>query len=120
MVSSFACSVLKEDAKEYFEMYHLDESPNMTVSFPVKTDSIPGVTHVDNTCRIQTVDNSIPHFYKIIKEFKKITGTSVVLNTSFNLAGEPLVESPDDAIDVFNRSDIDVLWFAETGKAIMR
>ena len=116
----FACSVLKEDAKEYFEMYHLNESPNMTISFPVKTDSIPGVTHVDNTCRIQTVDNSIPHFYKIIKEFKKITGTSVVLNTSFNLAGEPLVESPDDAIDVFNRSDIDVLWFAETGKAIIK
>ena len=116
----FACSVLKEDAKEYFEMYHLDESPNMTISFPVKTDSIPGVTHVDNTCRIQTVDNSIPHFYKIIKEFKKITGTSVVLNTSFNLAGEPLVESLDDAIDVFNRSEIDVLWFPEKRMAIIK
>lgn len=116
----FACSVLKEDAKEYFEMYHLDESPNMTISFPVKTDSIPGVTHVDNTCRIQTVDNSIPHFYNIIKEFKKITGTSVVLNTSFNLAGEPLVESPNDAIDVFNRSEIDILWFPEKKMAIIK
>ena len=116
----FACSVLKEDAKEYFEMYHLDESPNMTVSFPVKTDSIPGVTHVDNTCRIQTVDNSIPHFYNIIKEFKKITGISVVLNTSFNLAGEPLVESPDNAIDVFNRSEIDVLWFPEKKIAMIK
>jgi carbamoyltransferase len=116
----FACSVLKEDAKEYFEMYHLDESPNMTISFPVKTDSIPGVTHVDNTCRIQTVDSSIPHFYNLIKEFKKITGTSVILNTSFNLAGEPLVESLDDAIDVFNRSEIDVLWFPEKRIAIIK
>jgi len=116
----FACSVLKEDAKEYFEMYHLNESPNMTVSFPVKTDSIPGVTHVDNTCRIQTVDNSIPHFYNIIKEFKKITGISVVLNTSFNLAGEPLVESLDGAIDVFNRSEIDILWFPERRLAIIK
>ena len=116
----FACSVLKEDAKDYFEMYHLDESPNMTISFSVKTDSIPGVTHVDNTCRIQTVDNSISHFYNLIKEFKKITGISVVLNTSFNLAGEPLVESPDDAIDVFNRSDIDVLWFPEKKIAIIK
>ena len=101
-------------------MYHLDESPNMTISFPVKTDSIPGVTHVDDTCRIQTVDNSIPHFYNLIKEFKKITGTSVVLNTSFNLAGEPLVESPDDAIDVFNRSEIDILWFPEKRMAIIK
>ena len=116
----FACSVLKEDAKDYFEMYHLDESPNMTISFSVKTDSIPGVTHVDKTCRIQTVDNSISHFYNLIKEFKKITGISVVLNTSFNLAGEPLVESPDDAIDVFNRSDIDVLWFPEKKMAIIK
>ena len=115
----FACSVLKEDAKEYFEMYHLDESPNMTISFPVKNKSIPGVTHVDNTCRIQTVDSSIPHFYRVLKEYKKITGVSVVLNTSFNLAGEPLVESPADAVDVFNRSDIDVLWFPESGKAII-
>ena len=114
----FACSVLKEDAKEYFDMYHLDESPNMTLSFPVKTSNIPGVTHVDNTCRIQTVDRSIPHFYNVLKEFRNLTGVSVLLNTSFNLAGNPLVETPEEAIQVFNESKIDVLWFPEINRMI--
>ena len=114
----FACSVLKEDAKEYFDMYHLDESPNMTLSFPVKISNIPGVTHVDNTCRIQTVDGSIPHFYDVLKEFRNLTGVSVLLNTSFNLAGNPLVETPEEAIKVFNESKIDVLWFPEINRMI--
>ena len=114
----FACSVLKEDAKEYFDMYHLDESPNMTLSFPVKTSNIPGVTHVDNTCRIQTVDRSIPHFYNVLKEFRNLTGVSVLLNTSFNLAGNPLVETPEEAIKVFKESKIDVLWFPEINRMI--
>ena len=114
----FACSVLKEDAKEYFDMYHLDESPNMTLSFPVKTSNIPGVTHVDNTCRIQTVDRSISHFYNVLKEFRNLTGVSVLLNTSFNLAGNPLVETPEEAIKVFNESKIDVLWFPEINRMI--
>ena len=114
----FACSVLKEDAKEYFDMYHLDESPNMTLSFPVKTSNIPGVTHVDNTCRIQTVDRSISHFYNVLKEFRNLTGVSVLLNTSFNLAGKPLVETPEEAIKVFKESKIDVLWFPEINRMI--
>ena len=114
----FACSVLKEDAKEYFDMYHLDESPNMTLSFPVKTSNIPGVTHVDNTCRIQTVDRSISHFYNVLKEFRNFTGVSVLLNTSFNLAGKPLVETPEEAIKVFKESKIDVLWFPEINRMI--
>jgi carbamoyltransferase len=116
----FACSVLKEDFGEYFETYGLKESPNMTVSFPVKSDLISGVTHVDGTCRIQTVDQSIPHFHKLLIEFKRLTGVSVILNTSFNLAGKPLVESPEDAIKVFNQSGIDVLWFPEKRTAIIK
>ena len=99
-------------------MYHLDESPNMTLSFPVKISNIPGVTHVDNTCRIQTVDGSIPHFYDVLKEFRNLTGVSVLLNTSFNLAGNPLVETPEEAIKVFNESKIDVLWFPEINRMI--
>jgi len=109
----FAGCVLEEDAKEYFEMYHLTKSPNMTISFPVLTDSIPGITHVDGTCRIQTVNNSIPHLYNLLKEFKRLTGCSVLLNTSFNLAGDPLVESPQDAIKTFKNSKINYLWFVE-------
>ena len=85
----------------------------MTISFPVLTDSIPGITHVDSTCRIQTVNNSIPHLYNLLKEFKKLTGCSVLLNTSFNLAGDPLVESPQDAIKTFKNSKINYLWFVE-------
>ena len=92
----------------------------MTVSFPVKSDLISGVTHVDGTCRIQTVDQSIPHFHKLLIEVKRLTGVSVILNTSFNLAGKPLVESPEDAIKVFNQSGIDVLWFPEKRLAMIK
>jgi carbamoyltransferase len=116
----FACSVLKEDFDKYFETYGLNESPNMTVSFPVKSNLIPGITHVDGSCRIQTVDQTIPHFFNLLKEFKKLTEVSVLLNTSFNLAGDPLVESPEDAIKVFNQSEIDVLWFPEKRMAMIK
>jgi len=116
----FACSVLKEDFDKYFEIYGLNESPNMTVSFPVKSNLISGVTHVDGSCRVQTVDQTIPHFFNLLKEFKKLTEVSVLLNTSFNLAGDPLVESPEDAIKVFNQSEIDVLWFPEKRTALIK
>jgi carbamoyltransferase len=116
----FACSVLKEDFDKYFEIYGLNESHNMTVSFPVKSNLISGVTHVDGSCRVQTVDQTIPHFFNLLKEFKKLTEVSVLLNTSFNLAGDPLVESPEDAIKVFNQSEIDVLWFPEKRMAMIK
>ena len=116
----FACSVLKEDFDKYFETYGLNESPNMTVSFPVKSDLISGVTHIDGSCRVQTVDQSIPYFFNLLKEFRKLTEVSVVLNTSFNLAGDPLVENPEDAIKVFNQSEIDVLWFPEKRMAMIK
>jgi carbamoyltransferase len=95
----------------------------MTVSFQVteeKKNIIPGVVHVDGSCRIQTVDESIPHFYNVLTEFKKITGVSVLLNTSFNLAGEALVETPDNAIKTFNSSGIDILWFPEKRKMLVK
>ena len=57
--------------------------------------------------------NSISHFYELLNEFNSLTGVPVLLNTSFNIAGEPLVETIDDAITTFNNSDIDVLWFSE-------
>jgi carbamoyltransferase len=119
----FAGSVLKNDVQEYFETHGLTKSPFMTVSFQVteqKKNIIPGIVHVDGSCRIQTVDELIPHFYNLLTEFKKITGVSVLLNTSFNLAGEALVETPEDAIETFNRSNIDVLWFPEKGKMLVK
>jgi len=113
-----ACSILKESARDYFEMYNLEESPYMTISFPVrkeKTQIIPGVIHVDNSCRIQTVDTEIEHFYKLLKDFENITGVPVLLNTSFNVAGKPLVETVNDAIDTFKETGINILWFPERG-----
>jgi carbamoyltransferase len=113
--------VLKEDAAEYFDIGHLTESQYMTMCFSVRCpEKIPGVTHVDNTCRVQTVDNKIPHIYNVLTEFKNITGCSVLLNTSFNLAGSPLVETLHDAINTFNSTDIDVLWFPEIQKIITK
>ena len=97
-------------------MYNLEEAPYMTISFPVRKEKIqviPGVIHVDNSCRIQTVDIEIEHFYKLLKEFEKITGVPVLLNTSFNVAGKPLIETVNDAIDTFKKTSIDVLWFPE-------
>lgn len=106
----FAAIVLEEDADLYFS--NVIPNPYMTVCFPVKTDLIPGVTHIDKTCRIQTVNSG--HLYYILKEFKKLTGHGILLNTSFNLAGEPLVETPSDAFNTLRNSSLDYLWFEET------
>jgi len=106
----FAAMVLEEDAHLYFE--NACPSRFMTVSFPVKSDIIPGVTHVDGTCRVQTVASG--HMYDILKEYKKVTGHGILLNTSFNLAGQPLVDTADEALKTLNESTLDYLWFYET------
>ena len=76
--------------------------------------TISGVTHIDNTCRIQTVSSNNNYLYELLKQFKKISGHGILLNTSFNLAGEPLVETPEDAFNTLNKSCLDYLWFEET------
>ena len=76
---------------------------------PVKSDKVPGITHVDNTARIQTVNKKFNEkFYNLINEFYCITGIPMVLNTSFNCQ-EPIVETPEDAIKTFNRTELDIL-----------
>ena len=76
---------------------------------PVKSDKIPGVTHVDNTARIQTVTREFNEkFYDLINEFYKITGIPMLLNTSFNCQ-EPIVETPDEAYSTFIKTDLDIL-----------
>jgi carbamoyltransferase len=116
----FAGSVLKEDMADYFETHHIKDSPFMTISFQSKTNKIPGITHVDNSCRIQSVDRDISHFYELLNEFKSITNVSVLLNTSFNMAGEALVETVSDAINTFKKTDIDILWFPEINKMMTK
>lgn len=108
----FAPTVLEEFADEYFEMHGL-KSPYMILAFQVKKDKrgiIPAVTHIDNSARLQTVSREQNKSYRnLINEFYKITKVPVVLNTSFNRAGEPIVNTPEDAVQSFLGSDLDVL-----------
>lgn len=110
----FAAMVLEKDVERYFHTHGIQSSPFMTVSFQVKDGvNIPGAQHVDGSSRIQTVSEDQGHIYDLLVEFKDITGDSVLLNTSFNRAGEALVETVADAVRTFNETDIDVLWFPE-------
>lgn len=113
----FAGSVLKEDAKDWFDLAGQDESPFMMMAVDVLTDKvnkIPAITHVDNTCRIQTVtEKQNKHYYNLIKEFKNITGVPILFNTSFNLAGDPLVETVQHALDTLYQSDLNYLYLPE-------
>tara|TARA_R110000822_G_C15272408_1_gene489335 strand:- start:438 stop:1433 length:996 start_codon:yes stop_codon:yes gene_type:complete len=113
----FAGTILHEHTKNYFDMAGLDESPFMMYAVNVKKNKIkeiPAITHVDNTCRIQTLKKDFnKNFYNLISEFYKITGVPILLNTSFNLAGEPMVESIEDALNTLHKSKIDYLYLPE-------
>ena len=127
----FAPSVLAEDVAEYFEMD--GESPYMLLVANVREElrkamtpeeqalfgieklnvsrsTIPAVTHVDYSARIQTVhEDSNPRYYRLLRAFKAQTGCSVLINTSFNVRGEPIVGTPEDAYRCFMRTDMDYL-----------
>jgi len=108
----FAPSVLKENVKEYFKFN--DTSPFMLFSFPAipeRQTEIPGVIHADGTARIQTVTKkNNPLFRRLIEHFYNETGVPMVLNTSFNDCGEPIVNSPADAIRRFLNSELDAVF----------
>lgn len=127
----FAPSVLRERMADYFELDY--DSPYMLLVAPVKKErcidmssesknlwgiellnmprsDIPSVTHIDYSARIQTVhENLNPRYYKLIKKFEEKTGCAVIINTSFNVRGEPIVCSPEDAYKCFMRTEIDYL-----------
>lgn len=109
----FAPSILKEETRDYFDIEEGVEVPFMEKVYYIKKDKrsvIPAVCHVDGTGRLQTVSKETnPRYYKLIQEFKKLTGVPVVLNTSFNLKGEPIVLSVKDAIRTFYTSGLDIL-----------
>jgi len=103
----FAPAVLEEHYKEYFNTRL--PSPYMSRICKVKSDKVPGITHVDGTARIQTVNKNFNEkFYNIINEFYKITGIPMLLNTSFNCQ-EPIVETPEQAIRTFKRTELNML-----------
>jgi carbamoyltransferase len=131
----FAPSVLREDVGKYFELD--EESPYMLLVAPVSKDirvpltadqqqqmkdpnliqrvnvkrsTVPAVTHVDMSARVQTVDERRNgRYYRLIRKFKEKTGSSVIINTSFNIRGEPIVCTPEDAYRCFIATDMDVL-----------
>lgn len=112
----FAACVLKEDAWEYFDMMSLTESPYMTVSFDCRAmtkELFPGIVHVDNSCRVQTVGEENKNLHSLLTAVKELTGHGLLLNTSFNLAGSPLVETIDDAIKVMMESELEYIWIPE-------
>jgi carbamoyltransferase len=110
----FAPSILLEAVGEYFEQDYPD--PFMLKVYQVRTEKrslIPAVTHVDGSGRLQTVDRrSAPRYWQLIKEFERLTGVPVVLNTSFN-ENEPLVCRPEEAIECFQRTRMDALCLGD-------
>ena len=127
----FAPSVLREDVNKWFEIdydspYMLlvsdvkkEKQINMTEDnkklfgidkLNIKRSSIPAITHVDYSARIQTVHKETnPKYYELINEFKKITNCPVLVNTSFNVRGEPIVCSVEDAFNCFMGTNLDIL-----------
>ena len=103
----FAPSVLEEYYQDYFDTS--TPSPYMSRIVKVISKDVPGVTHIDGTARIQTVNRKQnKKFYDLINEFYKITGVPMLLNTSFNCQ-EPIVETPQEAINTFNKTEMDIL-----------
>jgi len=107
----FAPSILEEHTGGYFEQTH--PAPTMLMVYQIKPErraEIPAVTHVDGSGRLQTVSRRVnPRYYQLISDFYELTGVPVVLNTSFN-ENEPIVCTPQHAIDCFNKTRMDVLY----------
>jgi carbamoyltransferase len=127
----FAPSVLRERVHDYFEMREGEDSPYMLVVAAVRGDKrvafsengargldklkqlrsvVPAITHVDYSARVQTVDaDRHPRFHRILQKFEEKTGCPVLINTSFNVRGEPIVCTPEDALRCFLATNIDAL-----------
>lgn len=127
----FAPAVMQEHVDEFFEMRPMEDSPYMLLVAPVKGDKlldtedhgekgldklkqlrsvIPAITHVDNSARVQTIDKRrSPRFHGIISKFKERTGSPVLINTSFNVRGEPIVRTSEDAYRCFMHTNMDAL-----------
>jgi carbamoyltransferase len=118
----FAGSILEEHVHEWFDLKGMQNSPFMMYAVdcqPGVAEKIPSIIHVDGTCRIQTVtEKQNFHYYNLIKEYYAQTGVPILFNTSFNLGGEPLVETLEDAIWTLQNSDIEYLFLPEFNKLI--
>ncbi len=115
----FACAVLEEDAPEWFEMGNIKKAPYMMMAFKTSDETrakIPAVVHEDNTTRIQTVGPSENKVLReILEKYKKLSNVGVIGNTSYNLSGEPLVETMEDALRTFEEAEFNYLYLADMG-----
>ena len=120
----FAGSVLEENVNEWFDMADMLESPAMMYAvdvLPEQLPKIPAIAHVDGTCRVQTVNKEQnPAFYELISAFRDKTDIPILMNTSFNLAGDPLVETVLDAIVTVFKSEIEYLYLPDIGKLVSK
>ena len=120
----FAGSILAEHVHEWFDLKGMPDSPHMMYAVecqPGIEEKIPSIIHEDGSCRIQTVtEEQNKHYYDLIKEFYNQTNIPIIFNTSFNLGGEPLVETLDDALRTLENSKIEYLYLPEYGKLITK
>ena len=104
----FAPFCKKEDADKYFDTYSYENLEFMSYAPRVKVDNLPSITHVDGTARLQTVtEESHSHFYELLTEFGKISDTNVLLNTSFNIRGYPILSTIEDALYALKNTEMD-------------
>jgi carbamoyltransferase len=118
----FAGSMLVEEAHEWFDLAGRDETPHMMYAcecLPGVEEKVPSIIHEDGTCRIQTVTKEQnPAYYELISEFKELSGVPILFNTSFNLGGDALVETIEDAVGTLQKSDIEYMYLPEIGKLV--
>jgi len=118
----FACSIKKEKVHDWFDLAGRDETPHMMYAVKCHDgveEKIPSVIHVDNTCRIQTVTSEQnKHYYNLIDAFEKLSEVPILFNTSFNLGGDPLVETIEDAVKTLKNSDIEWMYLPEIQKLV--
>lgn len=119
----FAGSILEEDVHDWFDLRGMSSTPHMMYAVNCKdgiAEKIPSIIHVDGTCRIQTVNQEQnKNYYNLISKFKERTGVPIIFNTSFNLGGEPLVETLEDALWTLQQSQIEYLYLPEYNKLLI-
>jgi len=120
----FACSILQEEVKKWFDMKNKEESPYMMYLFKLldnKINILKSGIAIDNTSRVQTVKKSNnEHFYNLLKSFNKLTNVPILINTSLNLPGEVLVETIDDLLYFINNSKLKYIYLPEIQKLIIK
>jgi carbamoyltransferase len=116
----FAGIILESEFEKYFETLGIKSSPYMTINFDGKDGTkefVPAIMHVDNSCRVQTVSEGF--LFELLTKFYEKTGCPMLLNTSFNLAGEALVQTKQDALHTLNQSNLNAVYFVDENKIVL-